>query len=348
MDGKSAIKHINMYIQNYLPCDGILYACIGPAIAYMRTLPNDPDSIYLLNFIEEAKTSLLNTLSQINYELTYRNIKDEQVFDYYIRSKIPFKSETQYFFLALFCCYADESTHNMNMFRPIYHFLLSNKFINSPSLCASLDRKLSERYMYYDVWQNKNREDDDIKNILLRNNYITGGCSVSTPFLQNEIGLVGYCAEQEFFNNAIKNLDKDEFIIWVSRHVNKYESLDFIVYNFRRQFARIHEIKGTTNNDICMATITRSEEKVLDEVLASKNKIYEVDRIKLDPNLKGIDDYSAFRFFSKGNLDYLDINGYRKGGVGMVMGHDEKTMLGSNFAHVFETFANNQGPTRTR
>ena len=130
--------------------------------------------------------------------------------------------------------------------------------------------------------------------------------------------------------------------------VNKYESLDFIVYNFRRQFARIHEIKGTTNNDICMATITRSEEKVLDEVLASKNKIYEVDRIKLDPNLKGIDDYSAFRFFSKGNLDYLDINGYRKGGVGMVMGHDEKTMLGSNFAHVFETFANNQGPTRTR
>lgn len=348
MDGKLALIHVNMYIKNYIPYDGIFYQCIEPAISYMKNNPTDPESIYLNSFIEESKVSLHNILIQINNELLEKNITDSDVLDYYIRSKIPFKSKNQFFYLSLFCTYAGENPTNHNYFRTIYSFLLSDKFIGDNSLRNSLDRVLPEKYQYYDVWENKNGEDDVINNIILRNRYICGEYSVGLQLTDEQIGLIGYCAEQEFYNNALKNKDKDDIIIWVSRRVNKYEPLDFVIYNLRRKFARVHEIKGTVYKDVSQATITKEEEKVLDQLLQDSNCGYEVDRVKLDSNLKGVVDYTAFRIYSPGQLQMYNMDGTPKTGIGIVYGSNEETMIASNISLLFPGPLGDAGQSRIR
>lgn len=351
MDGRLALIHINNYLNYDLVFDSLYYQCIDTAITYMKGNPTDPESIYLSNFIEQSKKDIHSVLQHINDFSVNKTISDPEILDYYIKSRIPFKSDSQHFLLSLICRYTESSSSNLFTFREIFNFLLSNKYINDSELLKSLEHCLTDEYLYFDIFQNKNGNDDFLKYIALRNQYVNGVYTVGTSNFDDEKYTIGAAAEQEFYNNLKKIRTKDELIIWVSRNVNKYAPLDFILYNLRRQFATIHEVKGTISGDTCEAYITREETKTLDKTLSKLNSIYVTNRIKMDANLKGITDFSAFRVYSAGKLELLDIEGHVKNGYGILYGKnasDTDFIAASNIPLLFPESNNGQSFVRLR
>ena len=352
MDGKLALIHVNNLLKYENVYDNGYLFCIDPAVEYMKNNPDDPESKYLLSFIDEAKERLRARLDKINKQAIYKEIKSDFVADYYIKSLIPFKSQSQNFSLLLLCRYAEAYTHNFNFFYNIAQFLLSDKFINDSRLFDSLVKHLDEKYLYYDVWQNQNGVDNTYINEALRNDYILGYKEIKTNDDTDKARfIIGHAAEAEFYSVLRKNISSDDIIIWVSRNVNPYESLDFIVYNMRRNFARVHEVKGTVLSGVSDATITKEESKVLDLVVNDLGFQYSVDRLKLDPNLKGIVDFSEFRMTDVGQLSLYDIEGRCKPGYGLLHtmnASGQESIMISNIAEFNKLMNSNQGTPRTR
>ena len=296
-------SRIYSYLSWIVPYNQSLDDDIEEAVRYVRNNPNNDASGIFKWQVKQNGLAMIEGLRYLAKQFKEKTITHPLVLNKLAVASTPGRSREEMFLFKLYCACNNIDYSNISSFGDIIKTLLKDY----PDDYQIILKNMKPEYLKlsYDISHDGN--DYAITQKQKRFDYMNGLKKLDGKELNCEQRqILGFAAEFDFCNNF--TFSEDELVIWVSRYVDQYSPLDFIVYNFKTGHVTIREIKSTVYGICETAYISDNEATFMERYIDDPRVTYVVTRIKYDEQLKRIIDGVHHVIENRSAMHAFDLN----------------------------------------